>query len=360
MISSLGGGGAEKVLIDILHNLDKEKYDITVCTIFDNGIYKDALPEYVKYATIIKRDWSILYSIFWRMLKWLPRSWMRKWFIKGEYDVEIAFLEGLSTLLISKSTCKNKIAWVHTDLIDNNHITPYHHGDKDILKTYKQYNKVVFVSNRALSQFEKRFGKIDTAEVIYNLIDKNTISKKCLEFEVPKKPDVPVVCTVGRLIPVKGYMRLLEAHKRLINEGIYHNLWFLGVGDDKEKMEEYVKQNGLEDTVTFWGFQRNPYPYVYSADIYTCTSFAEGYPLSVAEALSLNKPIVATNCTGPTEILHNGDFGLLVDNSEDGIFNGLRDVLTAPELLEQIKKKAAEGAECIDPRTVIAQIEQLF
>ncbi len=357
LTSSLNGGGAEKVLVDILRNLDGEKYDITVLSIFNEGVYIRQLPPYVKYKSLKMTFW---YSFFWRALKYLPRRWCYKFFIRGKYDVEIAFLEGLSTMLLSGSTCKNTVAWVHTDLVDNDFISQYHRGDSHIFENYSKYSHVVFVSNRAKEQFETRFGSLASGTVIYNLIDKNVIAERCKEFLPAENPQVPVVCTVGRLIPVKGFFRLLSAHKKLIDGGIFHKLWILGIGAEEENLKTFVRENGLEDSVTFWGFQSNPYPYVERCDIYVCSSFAEGYPLSVAEALVLQKTIVATKCTGPTEILRGGEYGLLCENSEEGIYQGLQSLLTAPALLREFQQKAALGARTVDPEGVIKQIEALF
>ncbi len=361
LLSTLNGGGAEKVLIDILRNLDGEKYDITVCTLFNEGVYIKELPEYVTHRYVFRRRIGVVYSVFWRMLKYLPRRWMYKLFIRGKYDVEVAFLEGLATMLLSGSDCPNRIAWLHTDIVNHDdYIAPYHRSDEHILENYRQYDKVVFVSEQGRSQFEKRFGPLETGRVIYNLIDKKVIEDRSREFIPGEDPGVPVVCTVGRFIPVKGYMRLLEVHKKLIGEGIAHKLWFLGIGDEEEKMKAFVAENGLSDSVTFWGFQRNPYPYVNRAELYVCSSHAEGYPLSVCEALVLHKPIVATNCTGPTEILRNGDFGLLVENSEEGIYEGLKSLLTDPVRMEDVRSRAVLGAEQIDPARIVKQIEDLF
>lgn len=363
LINSLSGGGAEKVLIDIIKNLDREKYDITVCTIFNEGIYREEIPQHIKYRSVIKKPNGIKYSLFWRMLKYLPRKWTYRLFIGGGYDVEVAFLEGLSTLLLSGSTCKKKIAWMHTDIIENDFISPYFRSDADHISVYKSYNKIVFVSTLSLNQFVKRFGDFGEKQVIYNFVDKKAIIEKASEgisLQKVKNENLPVVCSVGRLIPIKGYMRLLSVHKRLIDEGINHNLWLLGTGDEESNLSEYIKENNLSDTVKLWGFQKNPYPYINKSDIYVCSSFAEGYPLSVAEALVLEKPIVATNCTGPSEIIGDSVYGLLVENDEEGIYTGLKSLLLSPEKYAQVKQKAAIGAGNLSPERFMKKIEEVL
>ncbi len=359
-ILSLGGGGAEKVLIDILNNLDTTTYDITVCTLFNTGVYIDKIPEGIHYKTLVKKPTKLKRAIFWRMLKYLPRKWTYRLFIREKYDVEIAFMEGFATMLVSGSDCPKKIAWIHTDLIDFDWISPYHRSEKHILENYKQYDHIVFVSKEAKDSFEKRFGPFENTSVIYNLIDDKLIQKNSTQPLPCHKPEIPVVCGVGRFISVKGFDRLLNTHKRLMEEGISHQLWLLGTGSEEAKLKEFVQTNGLSDSVVFWGFQSNPYPFILQSDIFVSPSVAEGFSLVVAEALVLQKPIVATRCTGPTEILSDGTFGVLVENSEEGIYQGIRALLTDDKHLSEIKKKAILGSEQFDPKKTIQQIEALF
>lgn len=360
VIESLGGGGAEKVLIDILNHLDKFRYDITVCTLFNVGVYIDKIPDHIHYKTIIKKPTKVKNALFWRLLKYLPRKWAYRLFIRDKYDVEIAFTEGLETMLLSGSNCPNKIAWVHTDLIHFDWISRYHRSEKHLLENYQQYNSIVFVSKEAKESFEKRFGPFENCSVIYNLIDKNLIRQRSTEFLPVHRYDAPVVCAVGRFIPIKGFLRLLRVHKKLIDENIPHELWFLGTGNEEEKMKDFVAKNNLENSVSFFGFQTNPYPYLLHSDIFVSSSVAEGFSLVVAEALTLQKPIVSTRCTGPTEILANGKYGVLVENSEEGLYQGIHSLLTDKAFFLEAKEKAILGSEQFNPKKTIQQIETLF
>lgn len=357
---NLSGGGAEKVLIDILRNLDEKRYDVTLCTLFNQGVYLGDLPDFVRYRTVIKKPNKIKNALFWRLVKYLPPRWTYRLFLRGTYDTEIAFLEGLPTILLSKSPCKNKIAWVHTDLQSFNWVSFYYRSDRHLSDSYQQYNNVVFVSKQAKASYEEQFGPLDRGIVIYNPIDKAAILQRSEEFVPDQDPAVPVVCGVGRLIPIKGFRRLLNVHKRLIDEGVAHKLWLLGTGPEEQPIRDFIRENGLEDSVTLWGFQKNPYPFVKRADLFVCPSVMEGYPLSVGEALSLKKPIVATNCTGPTELLNNGTFGVLTENSEDGLYDALRCLLTDEEQRKKLKERAILGSESLDPSKLIRQIEALL
>lgn len=128
LIESLSGGGAEKVLSVLLKHLDKTKFDITLCTIVDTGIYAEEVKKYVKYTSVLgnlqkknllgKIVYKILYLFIYRIL---PSQLIYTLFIPKKNDIEIAFVEGFCTKILSHSTNKKaqKIAWAHTDLINN-------------------------------------------------------------------------------------------------------------------------------------------------------------------------------------------------------------------------------------------------
>jgi glycosyltransferase involved in cell wall biosynthesis len=96
------------------------------------------------------------------------------------------------------------------------------------------------------------------------------------------------------------------------------------------------------------GFQKNPYPYIKFSDIFISTSYSEGYPLVVCEAINLGKPIVATKVSGTTEILENGRCGLLVEQDEESIYQGLKQMIRNHTLRENYAKKAEQRAKIFD------------
>lgn len=75
LINNLRGGGAEKVLTDIVNNLDSFRYDITVCAIENDGVYRTQLKPHICYKSIIKKPNRIKYGLFWRFVKFFPKIW---------------------------------------------------------------------------------------------------------------------------------------------------------------------------------------------------------------------------------------------------------------------------------------------
>jgi glycosyltransferase involved in cell wall biosynthesis len=131
---------------------------------------------------------------------------------------------------------------------------------------------------------------------------------------------------VGRLTVQKRFDKLLNVHKRLLDEGVDHEVWILGTGEKEKALKAQAKRLGITHSCLFLGF-RNPYPYLRSADVFAMTSDYEGLPVVICEAMVLAKPIVSTAVTGPNELLERGRYGLLVENTEDAIQKGLSDML---------------------------------
>lgn len=114
------------------------------------------------------------------------------------------------------------------------------------------------------------------------------------------------------------------------------------------------------DYVTLWGMQENPYKYINSADVFICSSHYEGYGLVVAEALILGKPVISTNVSGPAEILENGKYGYLVENSTEGLYLGMKAFLNETGLIDEYHNKALERADFFNPERIVKQIEEIL
>ncbi len=365
MMYDLNGGGAEKVLIDILKRMNKNKYSIDLFLLRKQGVY---LKEAEKLVNIIaltgKRSFFNRFVLF-RKISSLYREIKIRIFIyipclvnlylKNNYDVEIAFLEGNTTKLLSrkKSNCK-KITWLHTDLNKNK--------DKGNQKTYERFNKVICVSNDCKNSFLKLYpeGRNKT-QTIYNPIDKEKILEQAKEKINFNKRNKINIITIGRLAKVKGYDILLQSHNKLIKSGLDYNLIFLGEGPERKNMEKYIKENNLENNTQLLGFKENPYSYLKEADIFVSSSRYEGFSLVVAEALCLNKPVIVTKCTGPKEILENGKYGLLAEiENIDNLAEKMKLMILDEEIRKKYSKLSEERSKIFDIERTMKEIEDLF
>ena len=369
LIDSFGSGGAEKVLFTFLQHWDKEKYAITVVPIIDKGVYSSKIKAIrgIRVSPIIHHSNSHLKSffnkIFYKLIySYLPIALVYKFFIPKNFDIEIAFCEGFTTKLLSKSTNNNtkKIAWIHTDMVNNN--WPLSIG---IFKTieeekrvYEQFDSVIGVSNIVCKGYYDLFS-LSNISCIYNPIDFQFVRN----FYKNKLNDINEkshLISIGRLVYDKGYELLINAVADLIEEGISLDLIILGEGPQRKELEKIIKERNVKEYIHLFGFKDNPYYYLDQSDIYVSSSRYEGFSLAIAEAMMTGLPIVATNCAGPNELLDNGNYGMLVECSVSGLKNGLKKIILNKELRSKYKKKSVIRQRKFSIEESLLQTERLF
>lgn len=357
-IETLSGGGAEKVLQNLVNNMDNEKFDITVQTVWKENTegllnknirYKYIYPYYSKINNYKYRLSALLKTIY-------PLH------IKDNYDIEVAYLECGATKVISTSTNKKakKIAWVHCDL--SKKISNINEFKEKSVNWYKKFDKVVCVSMDVEKSFKSIYGNEFETEVIYNVIDDYSIKKKADEdvsdFSFDEK--IPTIVSVGRLSKQKRFDRLIEAHKLLLDEGILNKLFIIGEGDERETMGQIIEASGVQETVTLSGFKSNPYPYIKKADLVACSSDYEGFSSFVAEALILGKAIVTTKCTGMDELLGSSQYGIITECNAKALSEGIKKLLSDNRLKEEYEMKASERSKSFSIEASVKETESFF
>mgnify|MGYP003571258111 CR=1 FL=1 len=366
----LAVGGLEKVQVTIANALVERGYDVTVMALNPEADLLPQLDSRVKYVYRPYKPHKIMKRIpyirhrFYDDGMWETRASAKtlyKYYVGNEnYDVEIAFFRGLPIKIISGSTNKDsvKLAWVHSDF---RRAKGYENNFKDTEATKKAYtlfHRVVCVSDEAKDGFKQVIGDTNNLTTIYNLLPIDQIKQLSTE-PLNEENNKITVLSVGHLIEVKGYDRLLSANKKLINDGYKFDLWIVGYGAEEDALKKYAADNNLNN-VKFLGKQLNPYKFMKNADLYVCSSRFEGYNLTVAEALLLGIPVLSTDCTGPNEILDHGEYGVIVDNSEEGLYRGIKELLGDPEKLHYYKEKAKERLDFFNEEKIIKQITDLF
>lgn len=363
LIGKLNGGGAERVLVDTLNNLNPDKYDITLQLVENEGDYVKDLAPYIhyKYMTTPEKPWQIKW--FYRIFHHVPFGLVYKFFIRDNYDVEISFLEGLTTHILGCSTNRNskKYAWVHTDMIENQWSNVDFKSEKQQNRIYHRFDRVLCVSEYCKSRLLERFGGDLPAKTIYNVVCDDVIRKKAERINsfVPNKRMFTFVSS-GRLVRQKGYDRLLRILKKLRDAGYPCELWLLGDGIMREELEQYVLENQLEDTVHLLGFQSNPYPFIKAADCFVCSSRSEGYSTVVTEAFILGLPVVSVKCSGAEELLQDGQYGVLTENDEDALYKGMKLLLDDTSAYDKYCELAKERGTMFQKNVRIAEVEALL
>lgn len=361
MIHDLSVGGAEKVLVNLVNNLDHEKFDITVVALFGGGVNEQFLNGKVHYRSVFKKiipgnsKWMKLFS---------PR-FLHNWFIKEKYDIEVSYLEGPTARIVSGCpyTDTKLISWIHVEQHTKEVAAQAFRNYQESYICYEKFNKTICVSEFVKKDFMTIYPMLSGVEVLYNTNEtRQIIENSCEPVEEGVFYDDEIkICGVGKIVPVKGFDKLARIHKRLRDDGFLVHCYVLGVGQDQGMIEDYLQENNLQDTFTFLGYQTNPYKYVARADIFVCASKAEGFSTAATEALIVGTPVVTTDVSGMKEMLgNNNEYGIVVENNEDALYLGIKNLLDDSELLEYYTEKAKERGKYFSTENTVKAVEKML
>lgn len=353
-------GGTEKVTYDIITRLNPEKYDITLMSMYGGGYYWDHLPAHIHREYFFPR--FIRYVI--RYVTLFPGKLVYKTFIRKKYDVEIACGDDIPSRVINHSSnpASKKVSWIHMDVQQRGYQGYEMKTQKGREQFYKNFDHIVNVSYECERKFKEKFGAFLPTCVIYNPVPADEILTKgnVASTYLLNTNTFNIVC-MGRFTPQKGFDRMLDAIRVLKTHNISNfHVTILGDGNERPHLEQCVRKYGLEDTVSMPGHVENPYAIIRQADLFALPSRDESFSLAVAEAMVLGIPVMSTRCTGPTELLQNGRFGCLVENSTDGILQGLKQILTDPQYYHDLLSLAQANTALFDIHKQLTEVEALF
>lgn len=358
-INTLGHGGAEKVLVNLVNNLDKKKYDITLMTIFDCGINKKFLQEDIAYKYIFKKLFYGNVTLF----KLFTPRFLYRHFVKDKYDIVVSYLEGNTTRIVSGCPYEEtkKLAWAHVEMDGATWVHPYR-NKKECINCYKQFDNIIGVSENVIDSFKEHIGDWDNLCVRYNTIETDYINDCANEqiTDVSFNSECINLISVGRLIEQKSYMRLLSVFNRLIKDGLKVSLYILGEGNQRKKLENYIHKNNLSEAVHLIGFKENPWKYVKKADLFVCSSWTEGFSTAVTESLIVGTPVVTTLCSGMREMLGDNEYGLIVENNEDALYEGVKHLIDDKMFLEYYGKRAKERGKYFSKDKTVREVEKIL
>lgn len=252
-----------------------------------------------------------------------------------KYDLVVSWGELLPTYILANNiNCKKKYAWIHPDYIEAGF-------DSEVdRESFRKMDGIVAVSEAGKDSLQKVFPElVGSIYSIQNLLDIDSIRRKAELFHPSYDERCLHFVTVARLQNIsKAYDRALRIAKRLADMK-YEFVWhFVGEGEDRTMIENYIRQNGLFDYVKMHGLQENPYPYMKMADLFILQSYYEGQPIVVNEAMVLGTPVLVTNYASAMQQVKNEQEGLIVENNEEDIFLGIQRILDHPSLLQVWKK----------------------
>ena len=360
VVDNLVMGGITKVLTNLLVNLEPEKYNIDLLVLHYYEDMNVKIPEYVNIIEGNKFFSSVDVSIkrimkeknvseFFKKLSLVIslksgkiRNKIveaRKNILTKKYDTEIAFSDGFSHIFVANGDTPNKIAWMHTDISVQNDSKRYYNLVKESLK---KMNMSVCVSDRVREVYKSYYDlDDDKIQTIHNIIDVDEIRNKGNEkIDIEFSKDVINLISVGRLESQKNYERFINVHKKLIDDGYKINSYLIGDGLEKEKLENDIKEQKIEDTFFMLGRKDNPFPYVKKADLFILSSILEGLPTVLYEAIILGVPCVSTEVAGAREILKD-KYGLITKNDDEALYCGIKKVLDDKKLLDTYKSEVS-------------------
>ena len=333
VINSLEGGGAERVICNLLRTM-QDIFTEQTCKVYlvllDDLPEEQQCPDYVEKITLDARG------------KLVPSyRQLNQWVKQHNPDLLVSFLtrSNVVSTLIGK---RYDIPTIISERVNtSSHFATSRTGfiSKFMVKmVYPKATCVVPVSQGVMQDLIDNYAvPKEKCTVMYNAYDQAVLAEKANQ-PVADLPNKPYFIGIGRLVPNKNFSLMIKA---FANSASQRDLVILGQGPELPALKALAKELGVESRVRLMGFRENPYPYLANADYLVSTSNAEGFPNGIAEAMCLGKPVIATNCqSGPAEIL-TGDNNTQTDSylaAQHGILckvNDLDSIKSAIDVMEE-------------------------
>ena len=366
---SMEMGGVEKVMLSLLNNLDKEKFDMTVLLSLNQGELRNEFPHHVRKIYLVDGKEDLSTNPVLQKIQLLQRKWKLEKFrknpekidreiLKNEFDVEIAMTyNDFEPVLNSSNKNSKKIGWFHSE-IDLPKLQPL---VPQILEQFPQFDHMVYCSEKIMQIMHRSYPnlKYPPESVIINAVPVDEIRKKS-EEKIPDFKNRPVFVSVGRLHTRKGYHKLMDAHHKLLKEGFEHSVVIIGDGEELPNLLLQQKNLGVEETFIFACNKMNPYPYIKNADFFIMPSESEAWPLVISEALILQKPIIATKVGDVDLMIEDGKTGHLIRYETSEIYEAMKKFLTDEKFVQNIKENLIYIDKQFDNQKIFDAVEKII
>jgi glycosyltransferase involved in cell wall biosynthesis len=354
--SDMSGGGAERSVLNLANGLDRSRFSPVLVLNRAIGPYISTLHDDIPIIEIrAGRMRGALLGLVREIRRQRP-------------DILFSTMQGPSVMLwLARTLARSKAKLV---LRESNNwtargVSPRTLGQRIVGWAYRSADQVICLSEGVNEDTRRRYGAVRT-RTIYNPVDVTGIKRQSTgrTGTAPpwnaKGPRATVeILAVGRLTRQKGFDLLIDAAS-LIRD-LPWRLTILGEGPDRALLVEQTRSRGLEDRIFLPGFFPNPYPWFADADLFVLSSRWEGFGHVIVEAMVTGATVLATRCpSGPDEIVHHGEDGLLCDISTDAIAEGLRMLITDPPLRSRLSGAAAATSERFGLSASLAKFQSLF
>ncbi len=360
---SLAFNGFSSALISLLNIIDLQRENIFISfrekSIAHDPLRLERLPEKVNIFPIINGFWYmkkelIAYILYYKFN--INISWVRK-ILDKFYEREIKRFFGNAKIdrVIQFTGYEKRIVglfqrfkvpkaiFVHSNMLKEIKSKKNHHL-LTLRSAYQNYDKVVSVTEDTVSSIIEISGKKDNICIINNAHDyKSIMDKKEQEIrydektksnvkenvlrELLEKKDTIKFINIGRFSPEKGHKRLIDAFNKFYQKYQNSYLYIIGgYGKDYDTIKEYIKTLSCKYNVILINNISNPFPILKRCDLFILSSFYEALGLVLLEAETCGVKVISTDIDGP-KIFMQEHGGYLVENSEEGILQGMYDFM---------------------------------
>ena len=392
VINTMGQGGAETALLELLRRLDPEKYDISLLVLLGQGELIDRLPPWVRLLNKHYDKTSVLTAegrkrlrrhmlkilfgrgalfrafpyLLWQLVQMLRKGrvladkllWrvaaMGAPVIRAHFDLAVAYLEGGSAYYVADYVDADvRAGFIHIDYVCAGYTRSL---DRDC---YTGFQRVFCVSDEVRGVFQSVYPEV-ACEVFHNLISRDKIRALAGEPGGFRDGFQGVrILTVGRLNAQKALEVSIGAMRLLKEEKVRARWYVLGEGDERGHLEAYIREQGLEEDFLLPGTVSNPYPYFAQADLYVHATRYEGKSIAIQEAQTLGCAILVSDCSGNREQVEDGVDGLLCQFTETAVKEGILRLLRDEELRTRLKEGALHK-RLEDEAEMKAEIDKLL
>lgn len=353
----MGAGGAARTLLNLINNLDRERFQPVLVTLNYQGSYESEIKDDVIFH---KLDTKRLSRSVFKLARVIRQE---------EVDIVFSTIPRVNTIAVLAkilSFTKAKSIVREASNLDGDFVERLRLRGFGLI--YNLSDQVISLSEGVKDNLIKRYRvKPERIKVIYNPVDIKKITKKAEEplsitHQALFAADRKNIVTAGRLVDQKDQATLIKSFAQ-VNQQLKSRLIILGEGPLETELKQLAEQENVSQYVHFVGFQKNPYTFLKAADLFVLSSKFEGFAHVVAEALATGTPVVSTNCkSGPAEILVNGRYGRLVEVGDiDGLKENMIDVLhLANSELNDIINEGYERVQFFNVDDIVEQYQSVF
>lgn len=346
VMQSLYNGGAERSLVNLLNELPKDQFDISVLLFKQEGMFLKQIPENVHiletpealkklYSPMKKAGKYAVLKLYGTLKssqaeKKAPERAAYRWqkyyspkipMLDEEFDIVVAYISGeVMYYVAEKVRGKMKYVWIHNDYRAAGHPKNYDY------KYLQNMNGIISISEKCVDILKEEFPTLkDKVYYIPNLTSSNIVKKQSEAFYPSEfKNEKCIILSIGRLQKQKGFDMAIEAASKLKKDGIQFKWFVIGTGELEESLKLDAKKKNVLDCFCFLGARENPYPYIKNCTIFVQPSRWEGKSVVLDEAKILCKPIIATNYPTVNDQIEDGKEGMVVNMNSESIAEGIK------------------------------------